>query len=122
MTLEERIKHVAELKERAAFLKEHAEQAAEAFAKAQDELWDYMDAQNITSIKIDGRNHVRRGTIYGSINDKQRFVAWAQEHAPELLAPEPRKKLINELVRQRIDNNEPLPDGVTWHVRKYVGR
>lgn len=99
-----------------------AEQAEAEYMKADRKLWQRMDASKVQSIKMAGTNFVRASTIFGSVNDKSTFVAWAEEHAPELLGPQPRKGLVNELVRQRIDNNEDLPPGVTWYSRDYIAR
>lgn len=120
VSLEDEIRNLRELRkvyEDAAVI---ADDAKREWEQARLALWERMDASDVKSINIDGRTATAKSTIYGSISDKQAFIEWAEENAPEMVAPAPRKALVNELVRQRIDNNEELPPGVNWYVDKYV--
>ncbi|MGZ6570499.1 MAG: gp33 family protein [Solirubrobacteraceae bacterium] len=122
MTLEEEIRRVRALRERKDDLAQQADAARVEWARAREALWERMDATGVKSIGIDDRRYSAKTTIYGSVNDKTALRRWAVDegNAPELFEPEPRKKLINELVRQRLDNNEELPPGVTWYPENYV--
>jgi hypothetical protein len=120
ITLEEEIRSVRALRRDYEEKRTAADEAEAAWKKARLALWERMDATGVKSINIDSRTASAKSTIYGTISDKAKFIEWAEENAPELVAPAPRKGLVNELVRQRLDNNEELPPGVNWYVDKYV--
>ena len=122
MTLNEQIKHVSKLREHYEQLAQEADDAELAYKQAQDELWEHMDAIGMSSAKIDGTRYEKRATIYGTVNDKQEFLKWAEENAPELAAPAPRMGLVNERVRQMLDNGEELPPGLNFYVKRYVAQ
>lgn len=119
-TLQEDIRHVRGLRASYDEKRVEADAAELEYKRAQDALWERMDAEGVTSMRIDGRLTEHHGTIYGSISDKSKFIEWAEENEPELVAPAPRAALVNEMVRQRIDNGEELPPGVNWYVRKVI--
>ena len=108
-------------------LKERRDTAKKAFddldtqhAKAQSEYIERMKSEGVSGIKIDGRNLVPAQTEYSSINDLSEFIAWAEMEAPELIKLAANKEQLNALVRQRLDDDEPLPPGVTFYVREYI--
>ena len=121
MTLEDQVRELRRLRRIKEILDRRAKEAKDRFDRAHRELWERMEATGVTAIGIDDRKFVwNKPKVYGSISDKAAFVAWAEEHAPELIEPDPRMALVNELVRERIDNNEPLPPGVNWFTRESV--
>ena len=122
MTIQEEIRHVAALREGYEELQGMADEAKELYERAHAALWERMDATGVSSITVDGVQNTRKSTIYASVNDKTEFMKWAEENAPELVAPAPRKALVNELVRQKIDNGEELPPGVSFYTNDYVSR
>lgn len=92
--------------------------------REQDEvaLIERMDGEGVESIKSDGTLFSPTETQYGQIQDRTIFVEWAQEYAPELLETKERKGLINEKVRECIDNGEPLPPGMSFYVKQYISQ
>lgn len=123
MTIEEEIRHVAALRARKEELEREAEEAKRAYDEAHAALWERMDATGVHGVKIDGKHWVYNPPqAYGSISDKRLFIEWAKENAPELVDLEPRKALVNELVRQYIDNGQEMPPGVNWYTKKHVSQ
>ena len=104
---------------------ELASKAADAKA-ASDEAWfnlrNRMEDEGAESMRVDGTNYTPAQTDYCKIQDKQVFVEWAVENAPELIAPEPRKKLINERMRQYLDSGQALPPGIDFFPRQYISK
>lgn len=92
------------------------------FKSAQAELLERMEEEGCEGTKVDGTNFVPTKTIYGQVQDRSAFVEWAQENEPELLEPKERKELINELVRQKLDDGEPLPPGLNFRVQEYISQ
>ncbi len=79
------------------------------------------------SATIDGEkvNFSKYEFITGHIQDKQAFREWAeQEYAEAYFEPEtrPRGDLINALVRQLIEDGEPLPPGVITYIETRLSR
>lgn len=65
---------------------------------------------------------VSASTTMANVQDREAFVAWAKEHDEALLDPLPKERgeLLNQLVRERLDNGEPLPPGIGFYVREYI--
>lgn len=122
MTLEEEIRSVAQLRDTYEVASEVLDKAKREYERAQQALWEHMDASGVSSITVDGVQFTRKSTIFGSVADKSAFIEWAEENAPDLVAPAPRKALVNELVRQKIDNGEDLPPGLNFFARQYVSQ
>ncbi len=79
------------------------------------------------SATVDGKkvNFSKYEFITGHIQDKGAFREWAeQEDGEAYFEPEarPRGELVNALVRQRIEDGEPLPPGVTTYVETRLSR
>lgn len=113
---------VRELKLRVEKAKIDYDNANLDFKRAQQALFDRMEAEDTQSIKAGNVLYVRSETIYGQVQDEDEFLRWAEENAPELFGPKPRKKLVNELVRERINAGDPLPPGVGFYADQYVSQ
>lgn len=123
---------MASLNEDAATLREQKIERDEAkaqyesldkqFKEAQMKLLERMDEEKCEGTKVNGINFVPTKTIYGQVQDRSEFVSWAEENEPELLEPKERKELINELVRQKLDDGEPLPPGLNFRVQEYISQ
>lgn len=123
MNLTEQCEHVRSLKLRASELKHEAEDAAREFKLAERELLDRFEAEGAAGHRTeDGVLFTKVKTIYSKIADRDAFVAWAEEHEPELLKTDERKGLVHELVRERLDNGEDLPPGVDFRVDEYISQ
>lgn len=123
MNLTEQCEYVRLLKLRATELKRDAEEATREFKLAERELLDRFEAEGASGHRSeDGVLYTRVKTIYSQITDRDAFVSWAEEHEPELLKTDERKGLVHELVRERLDNGEPLPPGVDFRVDEYISQ
>lgn len=123
MTLEEEIRELARLRAEYVSAKAAADEAKLAYDIAHQALWERMDATEVHGVKIDGTNYIfNQPKPYGTVADKAEFVRWALENAPELVEYEPRQALVNERVRQAIDNGEELPPGVNFYTKKTVSQ
>lgn len=92
------------------------------FKADQAALLERMEEEGCEGTKVEGTNFVPTRTIYGQVQDRTEFVQWAQDNEPELLEPKERKELINELVRQKLDDGEPLPPGLNFRVQEYISQ
>lgn len=107
--------------------KAEAEKQAALFADMERKLMVRMEAEDAESHRAAGKNYTPTKMIYGQIQDRAAFLEWAQAQSGEdddpdetLYEIKERKGLVSELVRQRMDDGEPLPPGVTFYVKEYV--
>lgn len=106
------------------------EEASRANAKAkkislerdtlQARVFARMEDEEIDGMKVAGRNFVRSSTIYGSVQDRDLFIAWAEANDQSLVRPKEAGDLLNQLVRERIDNGEELPPGIGFYTRDII--
>lgn len=108
-----------------AIASEDAKQAAESKHIA-DEAWHNlrmrMEDEEIDSLTVSGTKYTRAQTDKAVVQDKQTFVDWARENAAHLVEGEPRKKLLNELIQQRLADGQELPPGIGFYPHQYVSR
>lgn len=121
-TLNQQISAARNLRLEAKRLVREAKAAKLLADRAQQELYDRMEAEDTQSHKYRGRNYSAAATVYGNVNDRSELERWAidEGNAPWLFNPKPGAKQVNEYVRQCLDNNEPLPPGLDFYVREYV--
>lgn len=122
MTITQQARRLAKLKAASVAADERAETANRAFKDAERALHERMAAEGVGSIKVDGTSFVPASTIYGTIQDREAFIAWAQDNEEELLEPKERKSLINELAREAVEQGRELPPGMGFYVRDYVSQ
>ena len=121
-SIEDQARALRSLREKRDTLKADFEEADEAYKKAVEELYQRMDETGVDGLKIDGINFVPSETVYPNVQDRSAFVEWARDHDEELVENRERKALLNQLVRERIDNGEPLPPGIGFYVRETVAQ
>lgn len=121
-SIEDQARALRSLREKRDTLKADFEEADEAYKKAVEELYQRMDETGVDGLKIDGINFVPSETVYANVQDRSAFVEWARDHDEELVENRERKALLNQLVRERIDNGEPLPPGIGFYVRETVAQ
>lgn len=98
-------------------------EAAEAKYKAKErEVYERMEQEEVGSTSVAGVNFVPASTTYAHIQDRSEFIAWAKENDESLLQEKERADLLNQLVRERLDNGEPLPPGLGLRVREYISQ
>ena len=125
-TLTQDCKELEELRAEKKRLKEELDEAEQAFKTAERKLMERMAAEEAESHRAGGMNFTPATTAYGKIDDREAFLEWARQQEGDgadgetLYEVKERKALINELVRERLDNDEPLPPGVGVYVREYV--
>lgn len=98
------------------------EDLARDYSRLEAELFALMEAEDMSSAKVGGVQYVRAATTYAQVQDKSALIAWAEEHDPELIAPAPRKALLNQKVRECLDNGEPLPPGLGVYEKEYISQ
>jgi murein L,D-transpeptidase YafK len=103
-------------------LKEEYDEADKRFRKKQEQVLNRMELEETESQKVDGTLFVPTETVYGQVQDRAAFLEWAQDNDEELFERKERAQLVNQLVREKLDNGEALPPGITFYVRKYIGQ
>jgi hypothetical protein len=102
-----------------------AQEAKGEMDRAENAFWNRMEAERCSGHKVDGiGNFVRSETIYAAMQDKHAFIEWAEAEMPELLDPDPKPRmgLLNALVNDLLDNNQPLPPGLGFYPKPYVSQ
>jgi hypothetical protein len=110
------------LKRKESATKKKYDEAKAAREIAERHLLQRMEAEGAEGHKAGGVNYVPTKTEYAQVQDAEAFTAWVRVHQPELLEEKPRKGLVNELVRQLLDDNEPFPPGLGFYVKEYVSK
>lgn len=113
---------VAELRALYEMAKVKMEELKEMYDRAHMALYARMEEEDVGSIKVGNINFVRAKTVYGQVQDLSAFVEWAEENAPELLERKARAAQLNEIVRERVEEGQALPDGIGFYVKTYVGQ
>lgn len=121
-TIAEDAATLKELKDLATEMTKAADEAKAQAKHAEQLFFARMEQEGYDSLKVRGTNFVRAATIYGQVQDREAFIKWAEENAPELLELKERAALVNELVRERMDTGEILPDGLGFYAREYVSQ
>ena len=121
-TIPGELEHVRALKKKAKASKDQADADAKAYKEAENRLWHRMQESGMTGHKTTDANFVRKSTIYAQVQDIEQFAEWCRENdvTDEFVKEAPQKDRLNELVRQRIDDGQTLPDGVGWYSRDYI--
>ena len=127
MTLEEQVRELGRLRSEKDRTAKAADEAKLAYDKAHIALWERMDATGVGCVEVDGTLYsYNKPKVFGTVADNAKFYEWAviEGNAPELFAPEPkaREGLVNERVRQCLDNGEPLPPGVNFYTKQTVSQ
>lgn len=89
---------------------------------AQRKFFERLEAEGCGSVKVDGVNFVPQTTVYGQVQDREAFIEWAQATDESLLEPRERKALVNELVREAIEQGDPLPPGLGFYTKDYISQ
>lgn len=121
-SIEDEARALRSLREKRDQLKAEFEEADEAYKGAVERLYERMDETGVDGLKIDGINFVPSETVYANVQDRAAFVEWARTHDEELVEDRERKALLNQLVRERLDNGEPMPPGIGFYVRETIAQ
>lgn len=92
------------------------------FQEYQQKCFSRMEREGVSSQRSGEVMYVKRATKYAVVQDREEFTKWAEEQDETLIEPRERKKLLNALVRERVDNEEPLPPGIGFYEREFISR
>ena len=128
--IDTRAQRLADLKDDMTRKRQIADAAEKRYREEERELWIDLKEEhgNVKTVSVDlpdgGTLQLqRRRTVTASILNKEEAVKAlrAKGHGDELLGgPEIRKKILNELVRDLLEANQELPDGVDFNEKKYI--
>jgi hypothetical protein len=104
--------------------------AGKAKAAAEIEVFEALESMNQTSTGVvdlgpgyGKRRFTRRSTDYAQVLDLERArdALLAEGYAPEAIVGQKlREKPLNELVRERLENHQELPEGIDFYTRRGV--
>lgn len=121
-SIQEEAEHLRSLKSEHTEAKEKTKELREEFERRQWLLLERMEQEKVEGLKVDGINFVPTETIYAKVADRRAFIEWAIENDPELIEQKERKAVLNEFVRQKLDDGEPLPPGMDSRVDSYISQ
>jgi len=119
-TLTDELHELRDLKAARDDAKEAFEDAEATFKDKQRALLERMDDEGCESQRVDGTTFTPVKQQYGTVQDREAFVEWAEANDPELIERKERGSLLNQLVRERLDNGQGLPEGVGFYTREYI--
>lgn len=123
-TLNEDLRRLDMLKADEAEKKRAANQATQLRAEWEKHCFDRMVDEEYdpgsSSVKIKGVIYIPNRTEYATVQDEQAFIEWAKENDEGLIQIATREGLLNQLVRERLDNGEPLPPGIGYHTKEFI--
>lgn len=123
-TLNADLKRLNELKQKERKLKAQVSEATQARAEWERHCFDRMVREDQqpgeSSTKIAGVSYIPTRTTYGIVQDRAAFLDWARENDEGLYQLTEREGLINQLVREKLDNGEPLPPGLGYYDKTYI--
>lgn len=110
-------------------LKVEAAAAKKAWQKKKDEqdewerhCYDRMDAEKTASHKSEaGVGFAKYEQTFAQIQDREKFIEWALENDPDLVQHREREDLVNQLARQRLDDGQGFPPGLSYRQNFKVG-
>lgn len=107
-----------------------AKDRAEAeYREYEAELWDELnDSPLVGAFKIDLGGDIgvvsfqAKETYYGRILDADKALEALDSAAmkDEMTKTEIVKQRLHELVRERLDNAQPMPEGIDWTARRFI--
>lgn len=125
-TLAQDLRLLAEKKKAAAkATKEAKELAAEAKALEQ-QVYERMEAEEMLDENGGGSTRNKFGTFVASttlrahIVDRQAFEKWAAEQDETYFEEKAREAILNQLVRELVDNGQDFPPGLSFYAQRRV--
>lgn len=124
MTESEMFARLGELRDKMKADKDAYEASKEEHDRFQHTVFQYMKERGTTSYGTEDEQWVRKSTRYATITNRDAFIKWAEDHGlvEEFTQRKEVSARLNELVRQRLDDNEDMPPGVDYYDREYVSR
>lgn len=124
-----KLRRLMEAREKRDTSKIAAETAEKEYRELESELWDEIDESPVEgSLKIDlGEPYGKvtfgvRETYYGRVLDTEAALEYFEQTArvDEFTQPKIVPARVNELVRERLEAGEPMPDGIDFYARRYI--
>jgi len=126
--LESKFRRLAELREQRDIDKKAAEQSESEYREYEAELFGAVEDSALRgTVEFDfggdlGKIRFQpRRTIYGQVVDKSAALESFEQEAliDEMTGPRIEARRLNEYVRDRLENGQELPDGVSYYERKF---
>jgi hypothetical protein len=125
--LESKFRRLAELRETRDIDKKAAELSEAAYREYEAELLETVKESSLRgTIEFDfgDMGVIRfqpRSTIYGRVIDKNAALEAFEQEAlvDEMTSPKIEARRLNEYVRDRIESNQDLPEGIDYYERNY---
>lgn len=86
------------------------------------QLYEHMEHRSIQGYKADGTNFVPTETTYANVQDHKKLLAWAEENDESLIEQKFRKGVLDEMVREKLENGEALPPGLGIHLKQTISQ
>jgi len=107
--------YLRRLKDEAEAVGREKKKADAKFKNHQRKCLDRMEVEEVDGQRSGGYLFTAvREKVYGQISDRSEFVKWALENDPELVTYKEVADPLNQLVRSRLDDKQPMPPGVTF--------
>lgn len=121
-TLAQDCKEMHALFEQATALDKEAKAVRAEAKELEAKLLDRMEQEETDSIASGGTLYTKAQTIFAAVQDESAFQEWATTHDEQLIEAKVKKDLLNQLVRERLDNGEELPPGVGFYPKDYISK
>lgn len=121
-TLIEDLTELRKLREQRDDAKEEYKDLDATYKEEQQRIYDRMLAENADCVTTGGIRFSPSERVYTSINDRQEFIAWAEENDPDALERKERKEVLNQLARRHLDDGEPLPPGMAFYTAEVISQ
>lgn len=123
-TINEDLRRLDAMRAEEGKLKRAAAEAAEMRAEWEKSCFDRMVDEGYdpgeSSLKIKGVIYIPNRTDYAVVQDRAAFIEWAEQNDAGLIEVATRDGLLNQLVRERLDNGEPLPPGIGYYPKEFI--
>lgn len=121
-TLTEDCEELSRLNDEAKDLDKRAKEAKALAKEAEARLLERMQQERCRGHATDTTLYTPTTTNYAVVQDEAAFLAWVATYDEDLTEVKPKSGLLNELVRERLDNGEPLPPGVGFYPKEYISK
>lgn len=74
-----------------------------------------------SSVKIDGVLYEPHSQPFAQVTNKKLLLEYLEGNTSILIAKNPSKAELNQLVREKLDNGEELPPGLSWYEKTRIG-
>lgn len=123
-TLAEDIRKLTLLKKREAILKRRVKDSTKNRAAWERAVFDRMVDEgwtlNESTLALEGVMYKPSSTTFATIQDKNALLEYLQDHDDILVEPKIKEADLNQLVRECLDNGQPLPPGLGYYDKEFI--